>query len=50
MNLTPLHLRVSVACVRMSAHGLNEDRDWRYTIPTPTSVEERVCDQLVWGT
>ncbi len=43
MNLT-LHFRVPVARLRTSVHGLNEDRDWPLSIPTPTPVEERVCD------
>ena len=42
LNLPP-YLRVPLACFRCSAHGLKIETG-RYTVPTPTPVEEKQCD------
>ena len=42
LNLPP-YLRVPLARLRTSIHGLKIETG-RYTIPNPTSVEERLCD------
>ena len=39
----PPYLRVPLARFRCSAHGLKIETG-RYTVPTPTPVEERQCD------
>ncbi len=41
LNLPP-HLRVSLAKLRSSAHQLRIETG-RYTLPTPTPLEERTC-------